>query len=260
MPPIHAPNSDNLLLGKGEVFFNRKRDDGTFVGFRHMGNVETLELTTTDDVLEKYSSMDASSSLYKRVTRRRDAVLRVVADEFTPENLALVLMGETVAGTAQAATPVVGEVLTTSATRGAFYKTAKVGPITGVTVSGTGGALVLGTDYIIHNAAIGIIQILPGSGVAPGSEVTISYTPTAYADGHTVVRGGTKTLVEGAVLFIPDPTVGPKIMLEVWSASVAPDGALGLISQEFGQMAMTMAVQADAANHPGEPLYRMTYL
>jgi hypothetical protein len=62
------------------------------------------------------------------------------------------------------------------------------------------------------------------------------------------------------VLFLPDPTTGPRMMVEVWSVSVTPDGALGLISNEFAQMGMTMAVQADRVSHPNEPLYRVTYL
>lgn len=261
--PTAAPHSDNLLLGKGEVFFNRKNTDGTYQGYRHMGNVETLELTTTDDVLEKYSSMDRSAGLYKRVTRRRDAVVRAVLDEFTPENLALIMMGNTAQTAAQAATPVAGETLTDDAVEGAFYKVAKIGPITAVSLANitTPGALVAGVDYRVHNADVGIIQLIAGgSGYAPGDEIEIDYTPTAYASGFTTVQGGTETLVEGALLFIPDPTTGPQIMLEVWDVSVAPDGALGLISTEFAQMALNMSAQADAITHPDEPLYRATYL
>jgi hypothetical protein len=66
--------------------------------------------------------------------------------------------------------------------------------------------------------------------------------------------------VNGALLFVPDPVTGPKIMLEVWNVSVSPEGALGLISEEFAQLSLTMAVQADEAGHPTEPLYRATYL
>lgn len=259
----NAPSSDNLLLGKGEVFFNRRNADGSYEGFRHMGNVETLELTTADDVLEKYSSMNAAASLYKRVTRRRDVTIRILADEFTERNLALALMGEVATSAAQAATPITGETLTDDAVLGGYYQTVALGPITAVTIDNVTATttLVEGTDYEIHNAEVGIIHILPTApGVADGDELSIDYTPTAYASGLTSVRGGTKTLVEGQLKFVPDPTVGPKILLEVWSVSLVPEGALGLISTEFAQMALVLSVQEDRANHPLEPLYRMTFL
>lgn len=258
-PLTAAPSSENLLLGKGELFFNRQNDDGTYQGYKHMGNVETFELTTTDDVIEKYSSMNAAAGLYKRVTRKRDAVLRVISDEFTPENLALITMGEKNQTAAQAATAIVGEQLALLATPGAYYRTAKLGPVTGVAVKDAATALVAGTDYVIANADIGIIQIkadyTPGAG-----PLTIDYTPTAYADGLTQVRGGTKTNIEGALLFIPDPTTGPKMMVEVWSVSIAPDGALGFISDDFATLGLQMSAQADNVNHPDEPYYLITYI
>lgn len=260
MPYSPTPSSDNLLLGKGEVFFSR-RASGILTGYRHLGNVETFELTTTDDVLEKYSSMDAAASLYKAVTRKRDVVLQLTADEFDPDNLAMVLMGEVVDTAPQTATAVVAEVLTDSARLGAFYKFAQVGPHTGIAIKVGAVVLTLGTDYVIHDVTVGLIQILPNApGVTAGDTITADYTPTAYATGLKRVRGGTQTLVEGAVLFVPDPTTGPQIMAEVWSVSVRPDGALGLISDEFAQMGMQMAVQADRVNHPLEPLYALTYL
>lgn len=260
--PVLTPSSDNLLLGKGEVFFNRIVA-GVSQGYRHMGNVETFELTTTDDVLEKYSSMVRTTPLYKRITRRRDVVLRAVLDEFDPQNLSLALMGDVVTSAAQPATPVVAEVLTTDALLGGFYKTALLGPITAVSLDNvtTPGALVAGVDYRIHDANVGIIQLLPtATALVAGDEISIDYTPTAYAAGLTQVRGGTQSLIEGSVLFKPDPATGPQIMVEIWKASVTPDGALGLISEEFAQMALSMAVQADTIGHPTEPLYRATYL
>lgn len=255
-----APSSDNLLLGKGELFFARKVG-GALGGYRHMGNVETFELTTADEVLEKYSSMSAAAALYKRVTRRRDVTLRVTADEFTPENLSLMMMGDVVQGAAVAATPVTAEELTDDALLGGYYKLGGAGPYTGITITAGGSPLVLGTDYTIHNPTAGVIHILPSAtNVESGDTITAAYTPTAYPDGLTHVRGGTSTLVEGAVMFIPDPTTGPKMMVEVWSVSVTPDGAIGLISDEFAQMSMSMAVQEDAIGHPDAPLYRVTYL
>ncbi len=261
MPVYPSPNAENLLLGKGKVFFSRKEASGVAAGFRHLGNVETFELTTEDDVLEKFSSQYAAAPLLKSVSRRRSVALRLAFDEFSPFNLSLALMGTTVTSAAQPATAVVGEVMTLDVLKGGFYKTVKMGPITGVTVKQGAATLVLGTDYTIYDAVIGVIQILESSAtVIDGSAITIDYTPTAYPSGLTTVRGGITSKIEGSVLFLPDPTTGPKMQVEVWSVSVRPDGALGLISEDFAQMGLTMAVQDDSTNHPTSPLYDITYL
>lgn len=253
------PSSDNLLIGKGSVYF--KRDDETNPHFRHLGNVETLEITTEDDVLEKRSSMEAAAPLYKSITRSRTPQLRLTMDEFNAENLALVLLGDVVSSSAQTATPVVDEEMTDNAALGGFYRTAKIGPITAVSLESDGYSLTLGTDYEITNAGLGLIRILEDSPtVTAGATITISYTPTAYTGGFTQVRGGTKNDITGSVLFIADPTSGPAQMLEVWKVSVRPDGALGLISEDFAQMAAVMKILSDKVNHASEPFYLLTQL
>lgn len=258
----NTPSSDNLLLGKGQCFFSRFDDNGVATGFRHFGNVETLELTTDDDVLDKYSSQSAEAPLYKRVTRRRTVTLRASLDEFEAHNVALALMGDVAQSTAQAATAVVAEVLTTTALKGGYYKTAKMGPITAVTLdnSTTTTPLVLGTDYVIADADLGLIHILAtATAVAAGDDITISYTPTAYASGLTQISGGSDNKIEGAFMFVGDPTTGPAYLLEVWKVSVAPDGAIGLISDDYAQFNLTMTVEDDSANHPSpNNLYTLT--
>lgn len=261
-PLVAAPDSGNLLLGKGKVYFNRKSTTGTYQGYRHLGNVERFELTTNDDVLEKYSSMSAAAPLYKQVTRRRTVTLNLTLNEFDPENVALVLMGSVISGT-QAATPVVDETVSTNTLVGRSYRFSKLGPHTAITAKKSPSTvLTAGTDYVIDDANLGIIRVLSNAVLTDGSTLLVSYTPTSYT-GPTAIKtieGGTLTLIEGAVLFVPDPTLGPKQMVEVWSVSSRPDGAIGLISDDYADAGLVMAVQDDSVNHPTSPLYRVTYL
>ncbi len=259
MPAQAAPSSENLLLGKGQVYFDRLTIAGVTQGMRHLGNVDSLELGTDDDVIEKYSSMVAASPLYKRVNRRRNVTLKITGNEFHPENLALFTMG-TQATLAQAATPVVAEAITPTTIKGIYYKTLKLGPITGVVVKFGVTSGVLGTDYAITDAATGLVRVLPGT-ILTGA-VTIDYTPTSYAAATSpqVVSGGAQGVIEGRMLFIGDPAAGPKVMVNVWRASISPDGALALIGDDFGTMGLTAAVLDDTTNHPASPLYEVTYL
>lgn len=257
-----APSSDNLLLGKGSVFFDRFTTAGVAQGFRHLGNVTSFEIATQDDVIEKFESMSGASNLYRSVTRRRDVSLRCMLDEFAGDNLAIALMGDKGSYT-QAATPITGETLTTSSLKGKYYKTAKLG-IGTITVKQTAPAitLTLGTDYALTDAASGIIQILPGAGTTDASTITIDYTPTAYTapNGLDQIVGGQSSFIRGKILFKPDPATGPKLFVEVWRATITPDSSLGLIGDDWGSMGLRMLIEDDTANHPTSPLFQVTYL
>lgn len=255
------PSSDNLLVGKGSVFFNRFDANGVGTGLKHLGNVDAMEISQEDDKIEKYENMTAAASLYASVTRRRNVRIALTLTEFHPENLALAQMGNLDETYTQAATAVVDEVLTESLVKGATYQFAKLGPYTGVSLSDESGALVLGTDYVITDPLAGLVTILAGGGATAGDTLEASYTPTAYAAGAVPkVKGGQAGEIIGSLLFVGDPTAGPKLMVKVWKVSFTPDGALGLISEEFADMALTGAVLADPVGHPGNTLYETTYL
>lgn len=259
MPAQAAPSSENLLLGKGQVFFDRFDVNGVSQGLKHLGNVETFELTTADDNVDKFSSMSAGAPLYKRVNRRRTVTLRIVGDEFHPENMALVTMGSQ-STLAQVATPVVAEAITATTIPGIYYVTKKLGPITAVVVKFGAGAGVLNTDYAIIDASVGLIRILPGT-VLTGV-VTVDYTPTAYSSTTSpqIVSGGVSGIIQGRILFIGDPSTGPKVKVNVWKVNITPDGAVGLISDDYATMGLSAAVLDDSANHSASPLYEITYL
>lgn len=257
-----APDSDNLLVGKGEVYFNRFDALGIGTGLRHLGNVDAMEITTADDNIDKYSNMSQDAPLYKRVARRRTVTIRLTLSEFTPENMAMVMMGTVVKTTTQAATAITGETLTTSAVLGAYYMFSKIGPHTSILIKKGATTLVLGTDYVIKDPNLGIIQILETSStVVAGDTLTADYTPTAYTAGEIVeVYGGESTTVEGSLLFVGDPVTGPRQRVEVWHVSFTPDGALGLISDEFASVGLTGSVLAEPVAHPNNKLYRSTFL
>lgn len=259
MPAQAAPSSENLLLGKGQLWAKRFDTNGVGHAFLHLGNVETFEDTTADDNVDKFSSMSAGAPLYKRVNRRRTVTFKLVLSEYNPENMALLTMGSQ-STLVQAATAVTGEALNATTIPGAYYRTAKLGPISAVVVKFGATTGVLGTDYAITNAAVGMIRILPGT-ILTGA-VTIDYTPTAYTSptGPQVVHGGDSGIVQAELLFIGDPTTGPKMMVNIWKASLTPDGAIGFISDDFANAGLSAAILDDSANHASSPLYEITYL
>lgn len=259
MPAQAAPSSENLLLGKGQLYFDRFDVNGISTGLKHMGNIETLEITTTDDKVQKYSSMTQGAPLYKEVNRRRNATLNITGDEFHPENMALVTMGE-LSTLIQPATAIVAEPVYPGTFKGAYFQTKFLGPLSAVAVKFGATTGVLGVDYAIINNNIGILRILPGTALT--GAVTIDYTPTAVvlADNVMVVHGGSAGTIQGALKFIGDPSTGPEMIVDVWRVNISPNGAVGLISDDFATLGLTAAILDDSALHPApDNLYRITY-
>jgi len=263
-------NADNLLVGAGRLYLARVAA-GVKDKWRHAGNAPTIELTTADTKIQKYSSMDRNRDLYAERLQRRLVTVKCVLDEFTIDNVADALQGKIVIDT-QANTPVVDEILeadvpvgTLGALRGgAWYPLAKVGPVIVTEVSLGAVTLVEGTDYEV-DAEGGLIGILSTSTAVTNAtdDLLCSYTPNEYTSLYRI-RGGSEKLIEVAGIYSPDPCAGPRHKLEWWRGAITPDGAFGLISEEFTNMTINISLQNDSRGLYGGsklyPTHRITQL
>lgn len=271
---LSTPHPDLLLLGSGSCYF-APIVDGVLQPFRHLGNCEALELTTTDDPLIKRSNMVAGRPVYKKVNRGREQTFRVVGNEFDAHNMALVTMGN-VAYTTQAATAVTDRVLLEDVDligtgdlgdrlgERYFY----VGALLINTVSMKVGSTSLAAgSFEVVNADMGIVKILAAAAeaVTAGDDLLVSFTPTAITGVDApVVRGGTEAEIEGQFMYVADNGSGPNGIMRAWRVSITPDGAVGLISDEFATMALNLTAQDDAqglyGGSPDVPVFEIQYL
>lgn len=91
----HAtPSAKNLLLGAGQVFFDRFDENENKTGLRHLGNVPKFNLKTEVDKITKKSSMNAARTTYDEAVREIKATVDLTIEEFDPANVALALLGE----------------------------------------------------------------------------------------------------------------------------------------------------------------------
>lgn len=91
----HAtPSAKNLLLGAGQVFFDRFDENENGTGLRHLGNVPKFNLKTEVDKITKKSSMNAARTTYDEAIREIKATVDATIEEFDPANLALAFLGE----------------------------------------------------------------------------------------------------------------------------------------------------------------------
>ena len=88
-------NGNNILLGRGKIYFDRFDSSGARTGELFLGNCPTFEITPTSEDIKKYSSANKSADLIASDVLRTTLALRIVGDEFSKENLAMVLFGDT---------------------------------------------------------------------------------------------------------------------------------------------------------------------
>lgn len=89
-----TPSAKNLMLGAGQIFFDRLDKNGNRTGLRHLGNVPKFELNTEVEKIEKKSSMSAARETYDEAIKDIKAKATLTIEEFDPANMALGLLGE----------------------------------------------------------------------------------------------------------------------------------------------------------------------
>lgn len=80
---------DNYSILKGKVSFKKDGDSD----YRDVGNVTEFETTPELESLEHYSSREGVKDLDKKVVTSKKMTIRMVTDEWDPENVALALLG-----------------------------------------------------------------------------------------------------------------------------------------------------------------------
>jgi hypothetical protein len=263
--PYNTPSSDNVVFGRGRILFDQFTAAGLRTGqYIHLGNCDRFAIGISPEKLEMVDYTTETSAPYKSVTTKIAIPINISGFEFADRNLRLIFMGDRTDFT-QSATSETDEELaaaTITELKGSFFQTSKR-KISNVVLTQDVNTLVAGTDYEVYDAEAGIIRILPTSStVADGDALEIDYDAAAIAAAALpVIRGATKTSVQGQILFIPANTTGPENEVVVWNAELTPDGDVALIADEFAKWNLTGSVQSDAAGTYGgastDPYFRV---
>lgn len=88
-PTLLSPNTDNYQIGKG-VFTFKQEGKSTF---RDLGNVESGVLTPKLTTLDHFSSRLGVKSKDKTITLEKAAQFKIVMDEVTADNIAIMVLG-----------------------------------------------------------------------------------------------------------------------------------------------------------------------
>ena len=242
-----------ILLGRGKIYFDRYDSNDALTGEYFLGNCPTFEITPTPEEIKKHSSASASADLIASDVIRTSLAIHIVGDEFSKENLARALYGDT-STLAQTGSAVVDEaVVALSQDR---YYALEFRNVSNVVVKKDGGTptYVVADDYTV-DADTGRIYIVEGGDIEAGFALDVSYD---YAtESLNMIRGMNQTSVKGLIRFMGDPARGPVYECIIWKASVRADGAIGFISDEYAQWSLTGDIESMATAHPNEPHFRL---
>jgi len=254
-PVAHVP-----MLGKGSVLFDRFDASGNPQGFIHLGNCSKFELDTKDEAAQLFQSINKVPSLIATALKKRTPTLAITGTDFSAAHMALAFMSAGKTTLAIAAGAVTGEALAsaTATKKGKFFPLASrsVDPETVVLHQG-GTSLVEGTDFLLADAIEGLVYFPSTGAVNDATAVTADYS--TLAKSFDQVAGGTQPILQGRIRFIPDPSDGQKIGVEVWRCNLAPNGQIGLIADDYGNWTLDASILDDSANHPDAPYYLATF-
>lgn len=255
MPDHLAPSAENLLLGRGAIFFARADGSG---GEVHLGNCELLEITPSPELSARNSMMDPTSSTYKQLVKHTSYDVNIKGDEFSKENLALVFLGST-AMLNQSSSSASGETLTVNAGAGRYYKTAFRGISNVVLGAGVAGTtpMTVGTDFRV-DARSGRIFVIPGAGIHVGDTLKVSYDYAALS--LDIIRAGVAPLIQGFLRYVSDNAAGPQQELQAWSVQLSGDGAVAFITEDFSDFSLKGKILEDMAGHPASPFYSVEFI
>jgi len=268
MPGLQYPIPHKPMLGKGSIFFDRfDPTTGLPTGLIHLGNCTQFDLEDKPDKAKLFSSLNKSVSLLATALKKREPTVTIKGTDFSSDHAALFAIATGKTTLATTATTFTAEGLISAAqtvnAKGRYFQLLNrnvdnVGtpPVLTQAPSTT---LVAGTDYVVADAALGIIYIPTTSTIDTTGAHAISATYHTLVGSLDQVAGSSIPFLQGHLLFDPDPVDGQKIACDIWRVNLFANGKLGLIADEYGNWELEGDILDDTANHPSSPYYLYTF-
>lgn len=241
--------TNNLVLGKGKVYFDRFADNTkTPTGqFRYLGNTPGFSLSQTEETLDHFDSDEGLKQKDESVTLSNDTSGTLSTDNISDENLALWWLG-TSETTAVASATAVADTLT-AVKLGSYFQLGAseafpqgVGTITNVVVHADtlSGSTIAGPGNWEVDLETGMFQVLPGADeIADGDTLVITHDQTAVTFQQVIARGKT---IYGALKFIATNPVGKKRDGFFPYCKLAPDGDFSLKGEDWQTLGFKLEV------------------
>lgn len=257
-----TPSNQNLRYLSGALYFDRYVNGAKTGNWRHMGLVDSLEVSTSYESFKVKNAMSSTRGIYREVQTGSELTWSAKFKEFIPENIALALGGSVTTWTQASGTA--SDTALGSVKKGYGIDTGyRRITVTAVKKSSTvlvnaGSATGTG-DYWVDSMSgqIFFLDTTTTSGLVDGDAVTWTGSYPALTS-KPQVNGLSAGQIIGALKFVSDGGgVGNQVEVLIPMASVMGDGALALI-QDGDAAAGTLKGTAmeDTTMTAGERYYR----
>lgn len=265
------PNTGDYVLGRGIVYLaslDSVTSKPDIAGWRDVGNATEFTVTLETEKLEHQSSRQGLKVVDKEVILSQKMSLGFTLDEINDQNLSLFLSGETASHTNAAIAGFVATVQSTSVTLGRWYDLVNASGERAydiatanltLTETGTPTVLVEGTDYTVDEKMGRVFLLSTATGIADGEELDAVLTADAGASPVEEVRGMTQGNVVVALKFIAENPANSnkKREYQFHKVTLASEGDLALIGDEFATMAFTGSVEDATSVDADAPFLRI---
>lgn len=248
-----TPSPSNTLFGRGQIWFNRFTSAGVNNGqYVSLGNCDQFAISTTTDEVDMTDYTQETSAVYNSAIKKTTVGFKVSGFEISLKNLGILLLGDTTTYTQTAHTAAGQTETLVPASMTGLLGSSWLFPFRNISspvvVQGT-NTLVSGTDYELYDAVAGLFHILAGgTTVVDSTAITANYVAAAMtgATAQDVIRAANTVNIKGQLLFIGKPATGPIVEVRCWNVSMAPDGDVGFISDDFLKWNMKGTANSDA--------------
>lgn len=242
---------DNLVLGKGKLYFEQFVDDQVAPTgrYRFIGNVPTLTVNQEIQTLDHYSSTGGIRTKDRSVTLQTDMGGQFTTDDMSGPNMALLFQGtqgdDTIGTAASLVETITGAELDTYFQVGTTpTRPEGIGNLTDVYLVNGSDTLDAGVDYDVDTATGMIYLRDDAAAIEAGDDVVVHYGTTAGTRNR--VADSTNE-VYGALRFIADNPVGTNRDFTWPYVKVTASGDLGFITEEWQTATFDFEVQRATA-------------
>lgn len=257
MPGLNTtgkPKVEDYFLGRGRLYvaaINTATGKPAVTGWRDLGNIPEFNYSVENEFLEHFSSRSGLKVTDKEVLVSQKVKLTFKMDEISFDNLAIFVSGTTAVYTNAAIAGFAEHSMIVGVVLGRWYDIVNS---TGqraydilaadLTLEKSGApdvALVVDTDFELDLKQGRVFLKSTAVNIAAGDTLDVTLAAQAGAKAVTELRGLKATSAPVAVKFISENAANADGQQEFQfhSVSLVGEGDLGLITDEFGQLAVT---------------------
>jgi hypothetical protein len=241
----------SALSGQGKVYVGKRGPNGLPGVMRWLGNSPLFELGLEEDISERTESFTGNRLSYRRLTKGRKGSLKIGFDEFSRENLAL-MVAATITAVPAAGAPVANLALPNPIKAGesAMLGASNVSAVAIKDSSGAPKVLTADLNYKLDPFS-GMVDILD---LTPGGPYVLPLTAD-FQGGGVVKMGAFKEQTSEYYVRLDGINTddGTRMVADVYRVRFSAAKALSLISDDLADFELEGSVLADTSRLVASP-------